>query len=174
MTATEIDLYEKKLVSSLPAELVEYIKKCRLAEHSESYLIAVLQKIQSHYGYLSTEHLDAVSYLMQIPSAKVSGVATFYHFFNFVKPGEHQISVCLGTACYVKGAGKILDRFSELLGIGVGETTGDGKFSIQSTRCLGMCALAPVAVVDEKVYGDMKPGNVEKILKEYGFDKKKK
>ena len=88
--------------------------------------------------------MDAVSVLMQVPSSKVSGVASFYHYFTFTPRGEHQVSLCMGTACFVKGAGEVLDKLKELLGIEVGETTADGQFSIDVARCIGACALAPV------------------------------
>ncbi len=151
----------------LPADIVEYIQDCRKKEHNQSYLISVLQKLQQHSGYLTPAQLDAVSQLMQIPAAKVTGVATFYHFFKFQPPGKHKVTVCMGTACYVRGAAKVLERFKESLKIKEGETTPDRLFSIECARCLGACALAPVVVVDEKVYGNVKPGEVRKILSDY-------
>jgi NADH:ubiquinone oxidoreductase subunit E len=117
--------------------------------------------------------MDAVSVLMQIPSAKVTGVASFYHFFNFTPRGKHRVSLCMGTACFVKGAGKVLDKLQSLLGIKVGETSADGLFSIDVARCVGACALAPVMIVDEKVYAGVKPDQLVKILGEYGFNPKK-
>lgn len=155
----------------LPKDIVAYIEETRLAPHPESRLIAVLQKIQEHYGYLSPERLDAVSQLMQIPSAKVSGVANFYHFFSFVPKGKCRITVCMGTACYVKGSGQIIARLKELLGIDPGQTTADGLFSLAAARCLGACAMAPVVVMDEKVYGNVQSDDLEKILADYGFKK---
>jgi len=163
---------KKKSDSVLPAEVVSYIEECRGKEHPESYLIAVLQKIQTQMGFLSPESMDAVSQLMQIPAARVTGVATFYHFFSFEPRGKHRITVCLGTACFVRGAGKVLERFKETLGIAEGKTTPDGKFSIECARCMGACALAPVVVVDDKVYGNVVASDVPRILKEYGFDAK--
>lgn len=153
----------------LPDDVVAFIEERRSREHGESYLIAVLQKVQEKLGYLSPESMDEVSLLMQIPAAKVTGVATFYHFFNFQPKGRHTVTVCMGTACYVRGAGAVLDKLSGLLGIKEGETTPDGQFSIESARCLGACALAPVVVVDEKVYGNVQPGDVKRILEEYGY-----
>jgi NADH:ubiquinone oxidoreductase subunit E len=160
--------------SSLPAEIIKFMEEASSFPHSESYLIAVLQKIQSHFGYLGKEHMDEVSARLRIPSAKVTGVATFYHFFSFVPKGKYRISVCLGTACYVKGAGRVLERFQELLGIGVGQSTSDKEFSLSSSRCFGACAIAPVVVINERVYGNVQAEDVEKILKEYGFSQKKK
>ena len=132
----------------------------------------MLHKVQDHFGYLAQEHMDAVSTLMQIPAAKVTGVASFYHYFTFTPRGEHQISLCMGTACFVKGAGEVLDKLKDLLGIEVGETTPDGVFSIDVARCVGACALAPVMIVDEKVYAEVKPAQVAKILGQYGYVRK--
>ncbi len=156
----------------LPEHVVVYIAECCSRKHPHSYLIPVLHKVQEHFGYLAQEHMDAVSTLMQIPAAKVAGVASFYHYFTFVPRGEHQISLCLGTACFVKGAGEVLDKLKDLLGIDVGETTPDGRFSIDVARCVGACALAPVMIVDEKVYAAVKPAQVVKILGDYGYDRK--
>jgi NADH:ubiquinone oxidoreductase subunit E len=160
--------------SDLPEDILAFIEECRLSAHPDSYLIAVLQKIQMRYGYLSRERLDAVSQLMQIPSARVSGVANFYHFFTFVPKGRHVVTVCLGTACYVKGAGQVLARFEELLGIRAGQTTPDRLFSLAGARCLGACALAPVVVVDDKVFGNVTVSEAPRILAQFGFDSKAK
>ena len=105
--------------------------------------------------------------LINIPVSKVYGVVTFYSFFTMTPKGEHPISVCMGTACYVRGAEKVLDEFKRILKINVGETTPDGKFSLTSLRCVGACGLAPVVLIGEKVYGRVTPGEVEKILKEF-------
>lgn len=150
--------------SKLPAEVVAFIDECRERPHGESYLIAVLQKLQVAVGYLGRDHMDEVAWRMGIPYAKVSGVATFYHFFQFQPKGRHTVTVCMGTACYVRGAAKVLERFKEILQIQEGETTKDGRFSITNARCIGACAMAPVVVVGEKVYGNVKPSDVEKIL----------
>ena len=159
--------------TGLPEDIVSYIRECRANARPDSYLISVLQKIQKRFGYLSKESMDEVSELMQVPSARVTGVATFYHFFSFTPKGQHRVTICMGTACFVRGAGKVLDRLKELLGIQEGQTTRDGKFSLENARCLGACALAPVLVVDERVYGNVKPEDVQKILAEYGFGKGK-
>ena len=157
----------KAAAKGLPQDIIDYIEQCRATPHPESFLIAVLQRVQEHFTCLSREHLDEVSQRMQIPAAKVTGVATFYHFFSFVPKGRHRISVCLGTACYVKGAGLIVERRGELLGIKPGETSSDGKFSLETSRCFGACALAPVMVIDEKVYGNVRPEDLSGILAEY-------
>jgi len=163
----------KKAVEVLPPHIVEYIEEVSTKPHPESYLIAVLQKVQEHHRYLPREDLDAVSQLMQIPTAKVTGVATFYHLFSLTPKGKHIVSVCLGTACYVKGAGTLHERLKELLKVDENGRSADGLFSLEAQRCVGACALAPVVVVDEKVYGNVKPDELVGILAEYGFDKEK-
>lgn len=163
---------ETKAKAVLPEAVTRYIEECMARPRASSYLISVLHKVQGHFGYLAKEHMDAVSVLMQIPAAKVTGVASFYHYFNFTPRGKHRISVCLGTACFVKGAGNVLERLKSLLGIDVGQTTADQLFSIDVARCVGACALAPVMIVDEKVYAEVKPDQVAKILAEYGFSAK--
>ncbi|OGV57972.1 MAG: hypothetical protein A2283_15520 [Lentisphaerae bacterium RIFOXYA12_FULL_48_11] len=157
--------------ASLPAEIIEYIRECMARENGESYLIPVLQRIQKQFGYLAKEHMNQVSQLMQIPAVKVTGVATFYHFFSFIPKGEIRITICMGTACFVRGADKVLAKLSELLAIAPGQTTPDGKFSLECARCLGACALAPIVLVNDRVYGNVLPADVPKILKEYGFEK---
>jgi NADH:ubiquinone oxidoreductase subunit E len=171
---SDLLLKEKdKAKAILPEPVVRYIEECAAKSNPNSHLISVLHKVQDHFGFLGKEHMDAVSVLMQIPSAKVSGVASFYHFFNFTPRGKHRVSLCMGTACFVKGAGHVLDKIKELLGIDVGQTTPDAQFSIDVARCVGACALAPVMIVDEKVYAQVKPDQVAKILSEYGYDPKK-
>ena len=144
-----------------------------LARHPQvtGNLITVLHEVQSHYNYLPQ---DALYYLAQrtgIPITRLYSIATFYHFFSFVPKGKHRVTVCLGTACYVKGASKIVEKLKSVLGIDPGQTSPDGQFSVEAARCLGSCALAPVMVVDEKVYGNVQPDNIPAILAEYGFDK---
>jgi len=157
-------------VVDLPPEMEPFIAQCRLSPHPESHLIEILHRLQQCVGYLRTEHLDAIAQRMQIPTAKVTGVATFYHLFTFVPRGKHAISVCLGTACFVKGSAKVLARIKDLLHVEEGRTSEDGLFSLQCARCVGACALAPVVIVDDKVYGNVRPEDVPKILVEYGFD----
>ena len=151
----------------LPEAIVTFIEGFNGQVHSESNLIAILHKVQAHFGYLGKEQLHAVAQLAQIPLAKVTGVATFYHYFRLQPRGKHIISVCLGTACYVKGADKISARLQDDLGIGFGETTKDGMFSLESTRCVGTCGLAPVILVDDQVYGPVTPSEASLILDKY-------
>jgi NADH:ubiquinone oxidoreductase subunit E len=148
------------------------IDQTRSLPHPESYLIAVLQMLQKHFGYLPAKTLDMVSQRMQIPSAKVTGVATFYHFFSFVPKGKHTISICLGTACYVKGAGILVDRLKEMLDVEVGNATKDNLFTLEVARCVGACALAPVMIVDDKIYANVRPDELAKILSKYGYKAK--
>ena len=135
--------------------------------HPESQLIAALHQVQSRFGYLSDAHLDAVAQLMQIPAAKVAGVASFYHFFRLKPRGKHMINVCLGTACYVNGADRVAQKLIDELGISWGETSSDGLFTLEGTRCLGTCGLAPVLMVDDEVYGNVTVDQVPLILEEY-------
>lgn len=130
-------------------------------------LIRVLHKAQEIFGYLPEEVQKFVGKKLNVPTAKVFGVVSFYSYFTMIPKGEYDIAICLGTACYVRGAEKILDALSKELGIGVGETTPDGKFSITGLRCIGACGLAPVITIGEKVYGRITPDMVNDILNEY-------
>ena len=130
-------------------------------------LIPVMQKAQELFGYLSFETMELISERMDVPVSEIYGVATFYALFSLKPKGEYIISVCTGTACYVKGAQAVLDEVKKQLGIGSGETTPDGKFSIQDTRCLGCCGLAPVMTINNDVYGRLDPADVKDILAKY-------
>ena len=151
----------------LGEEIVKFIDLCQDEPNPESQLIAVLHKVQAEYGYLAEAHLDAVAQLLQVPAAKVAGVASFYHFFRLQPRGRFMINVCLGTACYVKGADKVAQRLMEELGIQFGETSPDGIFSLESTRCVGTCGLAPVLLVDDDVHAQVTPDQVPIILEKY-------
>ena len=144
----------------------ELIKLCEAYGNQPGELINILHKAQDTFGYLPREVQEIIARQLSIPVSKVYGVVTFYSFFNMTPKGEQPISVCMGTACYVRGAEKVLDEFKRVLGINVGETTSDGKYSLSSLRCVGACGLAPVVLIGEKVYGRIVPGDVEKILKE--------
>ncbi len=130
-------------------------------------LLPVLQEAQGIYGYLPVEVQQMVADGLGISLSEVYGVATFYSQFSLTPKGEHRISVCLGTACYVKGADKILAEVEKKLGIKSGECTPDGMFSIDSCRCVGACGLAPVMMIDDEVYGKLTPDQVDKILDKY-------
>ena len=146
------------------AELAEYIDS--LPEKKDA-LISVLHRAQQIFGYLPREVQFYVSQKLDVPSSKVYGVITFYSYFTTKPRGKYSINVCMGTACFVRGADKVLEEFEKALNIELGDMTPDGKFSLNSLRCVGACGLAPVVNVNEKVYGDVKPNQVKKILAEY-------
>ncbi|SDB24612.1 NADP-reducing hydrogenase subunit HndA [Eubacterium oxidoreducens] len=130
-------------------------------------LMPIMQKAQGIYGYLPVEVQQMISDGLAIPLEKIYGVATFYSQFNLQPKGEYQISVCLGTACYVKGSGNILEEVSEILGIKTGECTPDRKFSLDACRCVGACGLAPVMMINDEVYGRLEKKDVKGILEKY-------
>ena len=130
-------------------------------------LLPILHEAQEVYGYLPIEVQQRVADGLGISLSEVYGVATFYSRFSLTPKGKHRISVCLGTACYVKGADKILAEVEKKLGIKSGECTADGLFSIDSCRCVGACGLAPVMMIDEEVYGKLTPDQIGKILDKY-------
>jgi len=149
------------------AELKKFMGGLRGSARSESNLISVLHKVQEFYGYLDREAMDEVAAAMNIPTAHIWGVATFYHYFKLKKPGKHVISICLGTACYIKGAGEILEKLKDELKIDIGGISPDGMFSLEEARCLGACGLAPVMMIDGRIYGSLTPKKVTEILQEY-------
>ncbi len=130
-------------------------------------LMPVLQEAQTTFGYLPLEILQMISRTLNIPMAEIYGVATFYSQFSFIPKGENIISVCLGTACYVKGAQSILEEIESQLGIKAGYTTPDLKFSINSTRCVGDCSLAPVIVINEDIYPRVSKDMIQEIIQKY-------
>lgn len=145
----------------------ELLKVINELKDDRGCLMPILQKAQDIYGYLPIEVQTIISDETGIPLEKIYGVVTFYSQFSLTPKGKYQISVCLGTACYVKGAGDIMDKFSELLGIGDGECTEDGKFSLDACRCIGACGLAPVLTVNEDVHGRLGVEDVEGIIAQY-------
>lgn len=130
-------------------------------------LIQVLHKAQGIFGYLPEEVQLYIANKLYIHHAEVSGVISFYNYFTTTPKGKYSISVCLGTACYVKGADKILNEFERILKIKAGGVTEDLKFSIDALRCVGACGLAPVVLINDKVYGRVKPQDVQKIIEDY-------
>lgn len=161
-----------KEMSSIKIELrqqdVDKINEiCDSFNNEPLELINVLHKTQEHFGYLPAEVQEAIASKMNIATARVYGVVTFYSFFTMTPKGKHPISICMGTACYVRGAEKVLDEFKKELALQVGQTTADGKFSLSSLRCVGACGLAPVVLVGDKTYGRVAPDDVKAILKEY-------
>ena len=129
-------------------------------------LIRVLHRAQGIFGYLPKEVQVYVAKKLDLPVSKVYGVVSFYSFFTMNPKGKYDVSVCLGTACYVRGADKILEALTKKLGIGVGDTTEDAKFSLRTLRCVGACGLAPVVMINNKVYGRVTPDMVEGIIAE--------
>ena len=137
-------------------------------EYKKSYLIAMLQNVQEVFRYLPEEAMTYIGEKVDgLSPATVYGVATFYAQFSMSPKGKYIVAVCLGTACYVKGAGKVLEEVEKILGIGDGDCTPDGKFSLEVCRCVGACGLAPVMIVAGDVYGKMTPDRVEGILAKY-------
>lgn len=153
--------------AALTEPICRYIEECRQAEHPESHLISILHKVQAHFGYLDAARMDAVAQLLRAPAAKVSGVSTFYHYFRLKPRGTYIINVCLGTACYVKGANSIIEVLRQVLGIDFGETTPDGMFSLEATRCLGTCGLAPVIMVNDEIHGKLRPDQIPALIEDY-------
>lgn len=154
------ELYDKldRFVDDLNIDLADPRKK--------GNLIQILHTAQQIFGYLPREVQEHVAVRLGIHHSEVSGVVSFYNFFTTTPKGEFTISVCMGTACYVKGADKVLEQFERILGIKSGEVTEDHKFSIDSLRCVGACGLAPVVMINEKVYGRVTPQDVEKIIED--------
>lgn len=140
-----------------------------IEEHKakEGALIQVLHLAQGIYGHLPLELQQFIADRMDKPLSEVSGVVTFYSFFTTRPRGENIIRVCLGTACYVRGGKKILEKLNALLGINVGETTSDGKFTLEVMRCIGACGLAPAMTINDKVYKQVNPDKLSKIIEEY-------
>ena len=130
-------------------------------------LMPIMQKAQDIYGYLPIEVQTMISEAMGVPLEKIYGIATFYAQFTLAPKGKYRCSVCLGTACYVKGAQAIYDKLVELLGIEEGECTPDGKFSLEACRCVGACGLAPVMMINDDVYGRLTPDMLPDILTKY-------
>ena len=136
-------------------------------KNDESKLISVMQQAQDIYGYLPIEVQEMISEGMGIPLEKVYGVSTFYAQFSLSPKGKYNISVCLGTACYVKGAQTLVDKLQEKLGIGIDECTPDGKFSLTACRCIGACGLGPVMTINDEVYGRLTADDIDDILAKY-------
>ena len=140
---------------------------CAEFENKESELINVLHQVQGKLGYLPAEVQEVVAKELKSSVARVYGVVTFYSYFTMIPKGEFPISICMGTACYVRGAEQVLGEFKRQLKVEVGESTPDGKFSLNCLRCVGACGLAPVVTIGEKVYGRVAPTQVKAIIGEY-------
>ena len=152
----------------MPAERIEQVRNiCRKYNNDPGELINILHNTQGTFGFLPKEMQEIIADEIGISAADVFGVVTFYSFFTMKPKGKYPISVCMGTACYVRGAEKVLDEFKRILKIDAGQTTKDGVFSIDSLRCVGACGLAPVVMIGEKVFGRLTVENVNEIIDEY-------
>ena len=149
------------------SELKSFMREAKTKENPDSQLISILHKAQELFGYLDRSVMDEIAKEMSIPTAHIWGVATFYHYFNLEPRGKHAISVCLGTACYVKGAEEILNTIRQELKIDFGQTSEDKLFTLQEARCLGACGLAPVIMIDDRIYGSLTPKKALEIIKSY-------
>jgi NADH-quinone oxidoreductase subunit E len=166
MTTPELDGEERAMVEEITAMLP-------LFEKSRGNLIPILQSIQEKHAYLSGVAMEMVAEHLSISASEVYGVATFYNQFRFHPPGKHQFKVCLGTACHVAGGDIILENFERKLGIKDGETTPDREYSIERVACVGCCALAPVAVIDDTVEGHIQPSRVEGIFVQFQVERER-
>lgn len=151
----------------LACDVVEQVEAiCRRHDNHPGELINILHEAQHLLGYLPEEMQRIIARRLDIPVSRAYGVVTFYTFFTMTPKGRYPISVCMGTACYVRGSERLLEEFKRVLGIEVGETTPDGKFSLDCLRCVGACGLAPVVLIGEKVYGRLQPVDVKRIIEE--------
>ena len=162
----KLDSEEQEMLRDIASRLASFGKDRR-------YLIPILQTIQQRHAYLHPEAIEMVAEHLELATCEVYGVATFYNQFRFHPPGKHPIKVCLGTACHVRGGDIILENFERKLEIQEGETTHDKEFSLERVACVGCCALAPVAIVEETVQGHMAPSKVEGLLLGFQIEKEK-
>ena len=160
----ERGLYDMSLEKGKAEALQRVIDELR---DEPGALMPIMQRAQDIFGYLPEEVQQYIAKEMDIPVSDVYGVATFYAQFNLEPKGQYTISVCMGTACYVKGSRKVLDKLEEVLGITAGHTTPDGVFTLNATRCLGACGLAPVMMINEDVYGRLTPDQIPEIIAKY-------
>jgi NADH-quinone oxidoreductase subunit E len=144
--------------------LIAFIEEWK---HKPGNLIMILHRLQEEFGYVSREAAEKVANMIGTPLATIYGVLTFYHFFKLTKPGKHNIQVCLGTACYLKGGDHLVDELNHLLGIQLGEVTSDEKFSMEAVRCVGCCGLAPVMTVSKEVFGKVTKDQLPGIIAQF-------
>ena len=149
---------------ALTPELEKFIQQWKKRPGN---LIMVLHRVQEHFGYVPRTVAFQVADLLKIPLAQVYGVLTFYHFFKLKKPGKNRISVCMGTACYLKGGNDLIQELENILGVGLNVVTPDGQFSVEAVRCLGCCGLAPVLSVNGTMHGNLKKEDVAGIVAQY-------
>ena len=148
-------------------KLNELLAICEGHGNQPGELINILHKAQHLFGYLPAEVQKVVAHQLQIPVSKVYGVVTFYSFFSLQPKGKYVIGCCLGTACYVKGAQQVIDKFSEIIGIKPGETSADGLFTLDALRCIGACGIAPAVQINGKVYPKLEVSAIPAIVEEY-------
>jgi len=150
-----------KTVTEFSSSLLQFIEDWK---DKPGNLIMILHRVQQEFGYLPRPAVIKLSQMLNTPLAKIYGVVTFYHYFKLVKPGRHNIQICMGTACYLKGGEDIIHEIENLLGIGLNQVSDDGEFSFESVRCVGCCGLAPVAVCGPDVFGKLVPDKLPEIL----------
>lgn len=150
-------------MSASNAELNAIVDKWKDKKGS---LVMMLHAVQNHFGYVPRDAAMEIAHRANIPLAKIYEVLTFYHFFKLTAPAKHQISVCTGTACYLKGAQDIIKTLEHELGVNAGQVTADGRFSVVALRCIGCCVLAPAMTIDGKIYGQVKQADIPAILRE--------
>jgi NADH:ubiquinone oxidoreductase subunit E len=155
---------EAEGAGTFPPELISFIDVWKVKPGS---LIMILHKIQETFGFISRESADKLSRITGIPLARIYGVITFYHFFKTTKPGKHKISVCLGTACYLKGGQDLIEEARKILALTPGGVTDDGLFSIDEVRCVGCCGLSPVITVGPDTYGKLTAEMLPEIIAKY-------
>ena len=153
-----------KISSAAEAQIREI---CSRYKDEQTPLMMILSDIQNEYGYIPLEVQEIVSEETGIPVAEIYGVVTFYSFFSLTPKGKYVIGCCLGTACFVKGAQKVIDKFSDILGIKPGQTTEDGLFTLDALRCIGACGIAPAVMISGKVYPKVSVGQVQGIIDDY-------
>ena len=156
-----------KEIIGTPQQWEQLEKELNALKNEPGPVMKAMQAAQAIYGYLPIEVQSKIARTFGVSLEEVYGIATFYAQFNLKPKGKYTIGICLGTACYVKGSGLVLDKFKERLGIEAGETSADQKFTLDATRCIGCCGLAPVLTVNEEVYGNLTTDDVDKILAKY-------
>lgn len=158
------DCCEQKCQNALFAELDQFIEQQPKGRDS---LIPILHRAQDLFGFLPIDVQEHVAKALNLPVSEVLGVVTFYHYFTMQPRGRHTVNVCLGTACYVRGAKKVVETLTDELGVKMGETTADRRFSLTAQRCFGACGLAPVIMIDDDVHGRVTPKKIAGILAQY-------
>ncbi len=154
-------------------EFIKFLEEKREKGYYNSALMSILHKAQEIYGYISPEAIEEISVRLGMPTAKIWGIVTFYHYFTLKPRGKYVISVCLGTACYVKGSKRILNKLKEILNIELNQTTPDGLFTIEAKYCLGCCGLAPVMMINNKVYEKLTTKKITEIIENIKFNEEK-